>query len=129
MREQIAFRHRHFNIDSAFHDNLPIFACLSACLWAIIIDFCYFGFGTFFLLFYVLNISIRFTYYYIGIACILSGLISCTGSVLNVYQIIYYKYFKDYYMKYEDYQPTIKYSPIYFLNKLEMILSPHKTRK
>ena len=124
MREQVAFRHRNFSIDSGFHDNLPIFAILSACLWAMIIDFATQGFATFWLVFYLLNASIRFTYYSIGIACILSCIISCTGSVLNVYQIIYYK-LRGYYMKYEDYQPAIKYSPIYFLNKLEMNLFPH----
>lgn len=128
MREEMQFRHRGFSIGSEFHDNLPIFAIASACLWAIIIDQFMYGFGSFYLLFCLLNASIRFTYYAIGIACILTCMISCTGSVLNVYQIIYYKLIKGYYMKFEDYQPTIKYSPIYFINKLEMNLVT-RTRK
>eukprot|EP01084_Bolivina_argentea_P179538 310230_1 len=41
--------------DDAFHESLPVFATFSLYLWAVILDFAFFGLGEFYLVFYAIN--------------------------------------------------------------------------
>ena len=112
--------------EDEFNANLPIFASLSLCLWAVIFDFMLFGFGEFYLSLNAMNILIQFVFYHCGMAYILSALSPINGSVLNAYSYIYNLCITND-KRNQIMFPPIPYFPTYFINKMEFKLYEKST--
>eukprot|EP01083_Nonionella_stella_P014135 39777_1 len=74
----------------------------------------------FFLVFYAINAVIQITFYHFGIGYVLSALFAVHGSALDSYRYIYFTYFAQNGQPMTCGHPPIKYSPTYFINKLEI---------